>query len=340
MERSGSRGWIGSYAANGGAGLYPLTVTDAGEWRTEPAEDSIRNASHGVRSARHGLVYLVDEVAGTLGAWRFDGAWSCAARVEAGGDGPCFVALDPAEARLAVAHYGSGSAALFDLDPATGLPAPAPARWQAHGHGTDPERQEGPHAHCVVFAPDGSWLYVVDLGTDRIVAFDPGRSFAEPRLAFAAPAGSGPRHLILHPTRPLACLVSELASTITLLAVDGPVLRPLDRCSTLPAGFAGESLGGHIGFAAAGTRVYVTNRGHDSIALFAVADERLALLGHVPSGGASPRFFHLDEGRREMLVAHEEGGGVTRFAVGDDGRLSRRPGALGVPGAVFILGAG
>jgi 6-phosphogluconolactonase len=122
-----------------------------------------------------------------------------------------------------------------------------------------------------------------------------------------------------------------------VLKAGHPTFHEVCRRSTLPRDFRGESLGGHIALDAAGDRLYVTNRGHDSIATFAVEGDTIHPLQHVSSGGASPRHFLLLEAERMMLVANEEAGNVTGFRIRDDGTLERTALDLAVPGAVFLL---
>jgi 6-phosphogluconolactonase len=331
--------WVGSYAENGGRGLYPLYRTLSTGWRASDPFESARNASFGVRSERHGLLYLLDEQGGTLGIYRHENGWTEIARLSTEGAEPCYVTLDAAETRLAVANYASGNIALYSLDAATGVPLGNPVvRW-ATGSGPNPERQKGPHAHCVRFSPDSRQLYHVDLGIDQILAYALEESLGEARLAYGAPSGSGPRHLVFHPARARAFLISELESTVTVLETADTSFRAVGHVSTLPPDFRGESLGGHIGMNASGDRLYVTNRGHDSIATFAVEGDRLSLLEHVPSGGASPRFFLLLETEKRMLVANEEGGNVTAFGIRSDGTLEPEGVCATVPGAVFLFGA-
>jgi len=334
--------FVGTYSSAGGAGLYPLRRA-AGGWSLGEPFSGAANASYGACSARRGVHYLLDEQReGTLGVFRLDrGAWQALARVPTGGREPCYAALSPDENWLAVANYGSGSLALFRLDDA-GLTGEPVAVRPHSGHGPNAERQDGPHAHCAVFSPDGEWLYQTDLGTDEIraFAFDPARGLTGvEQTAWHAPAGSGPRHLVFHPREPIALLVSELASTLTVLDVGEGTLTERQCVSTLPDGFDGDSLGGHLALNAAGTRAYVTNRGHDSIAVFAVDDGTLSLIGHTPSGGASPRFFVLLEVEATLLVANEEGNSVAVFAVQDDGTLAQSA-TVEVPGPAFIFAAG
>ena len=330
-----SRFHVGTYAKDGGRGLVPVTLAPDGLMTPGQPYAAAKNASFAAYSQRHGLHYMVDEQkVGALGVYRRSGdAWDRLARVDTGGAAPCYVALNADETRLAVANYDSGSAALFALD-SDGLPQPQ-ALFQNEGGGLDPERQEGPHVHCARFTPDGA-LYAVDLGTDEILRFD--EELIGTRQVYRAPPGSGPRHLLFVPGRPLAILLSELASTLTLLEVsrDG-MLRPLQIVSTLPAGFKGDSLGGHLALNAAGTRVYVSNRGHDSLALFALEERARELLQHVTSTGAHPRNFVLLEIAGKLVVAHEKDGRVASFTIASDGQLELLGKGAVVPGACCII---
>lgn len=314
---------VGTYSEP--AALYPLRLSPP--WSLGAPYRGAPNASFGACSRRHGLHYLVDERQdGLLRVFRHDvTGWEPLARVSTRGAEPCYVSLDIDERWLAVANYGSGSIALFGLDPRTGLPGGPVAVLANQGGGPIADRQEGPHAHCAIFGPDGKWLYGVDLGTDEVLAFpfDPDRgAVGERSPAFRMPPGSGPRHLVFHPRRPIAFLVTELTSSLVVFDVAGGTLSLRQQISALPPNFAGESLGGHLAINAAGDRVYVSNRGHDSIAVFAFDEAgELSPLQYVPSGDASPRFFLLLERQHLFLVANEEGNSVAVFEVASDGRL-------------------
>lgn len=333
--------FVGTYSAAGGEGVYPLHRSGS-SWSLGGPYRGAPNASYGAYSARHGLHFLVDERAqGMVGAYRRERAgWRPLARVPSGGREPCYAALDPAEDWLAVANYGSGSLSLFRLDPVTGLIGDPVDRRQNAGHGPVADRQEGPHAHCAVFSGDGRWLYQTDLGTDQVLAFALDRErgiLGGRKVAFDAPAGSGPRHLVFHPSEPLAVLVSELASTITLFEVGDGTLRERQSLVTAPSGARDGNLGGHLALNAAGDRVYATNRGHDSIALFALDSARgLIPLGETPAGGASPRFLLLLEDQHTMLVANEEGNSITVFDVREDGALEQC-GEVAVAGPAYLF---
>lgn len=317
------RAWIaGGYADADATGLYLLRHR-IGRLHVEGVVAPIRNVSAGVR--RDALWYLVDEVAGDV-VLVDTMDWRTVERFPSGGDAPCHLALDATRTMLAVANYGDGTTALFALDDG-GLPTGDPDRYCHDGSGPDPERQAGPHAHWVGFGADGT-LYAIDLGSDCIVGFSPyAAGLGRARKVFAAPPGSGPRQIAFHPDRPILYLLSELASTLTVLdrSEDGR-LTARQCVSTLP--FPCNSLGGAI--CIDGDRLYVTNRGHDSVATFAIEpDATVRLIGHRATGGVSPRFLAIDAGH--LLVAHEGQGGVTLLP--RDGPVIAR---ADVPGAAFL----
>lgn len=336
----------GTYRAEHGGGLYPIAFTPRGDrWTQQAPLGAIANASFAVHSRRRDLYYILDERSdGRLDIWRADPAWKQVGSVPTAGADPCHMALDAGERGLAVANYSSGTVAFYALDPATGLPAGSPIVRANSGAGPDRDRQSGPHAHWVGFAPAGRWLHSVDLGTDQVLSYALGARGDDIGPAFAAyrgSPGSGPRHLAFHPTRRTAYLVSELANTITVLAClpDGRFSAD-QTISTLPAGFAGRSQAAHIALDRAGTRLYVSNRGHDSIAVFAIdAHGRLALLQHLGTQGAWPRFFLLLEDHGRLLVANQRSGTITACHVAADGRLAPADGHAAVPGVAFIMHA-
>ncbi|MCG7349269.1 lactonase family protein [Sphingomonas sp. ACRSK] len=333
LAQQSRRVLAGTYVQEGGAGFVPLEPSNGG-WTPGRAFAEIANASFGVRSEARGLRYLVDEQAqGALGIYGRD--FRRLARVSTLGADPCHVALSPDGRVLAVANYSSGSLAVWKLDPATGLPIDEAARIVHAGSGPNRERQAGAHAHWVGFAPGAPLLHSVDLGADAVFAhhLDPrSGALAKTTIAYRAEPGSGPRHLARHPRLPVAYLVAELANTVTILGAEGDgSFRRRGVVSTLPAGFAGSSAAGHIALNRRGGRLYVSNRGHNSIAVFAVArDGGLTLLQHVGCGGDWPRMFLLLEERDEMLVANQRSGTVASLRVGSDGRL-RAAASQGVP---------
>jgi 6-phosphogluconolactonase (cycloisomerase 2 family) len=332
--------WIGTYAGGGGAGVYPLSETGT---LGAPYTDA-SNASFGTYSSRFDLHYLVDEQDdGALGVHRrTDSGWVRLAHVTVDGAAPCHVTLDRTQSCIATANYASGSVSLIRLDPASGLPIGQPMVHANGGSGPVTERQQSPHAHWVGFGLDNRFLYVADLGTDEVLAFavDTERgALGEPHTAFKAAPGSGPRHLLFPARHPKsAYLACELASTLIALDVDGPDLKRRASLSTLPTDWHGPNIVAHIGANAAGDRLYVSNRGHDSIAVFALDEGGdPTLLQHIASGGASPRSFAMVEEEHRMLVVHERDQRVTMLDILPDGTLAPTDFTVHVPGAAFAF---
>lgn len=330
----------GTYAREKGKGLYPVTYDATRDhWSLGVPVREIDDASFGVGGGPGGAYYLVREKAeGEVSAYA--PGWARRGTATTGGADPCYLAIDRASGCLAVANYSSGSVAFHRLDPRTGVPA-APTLFRHSGAGPIHDRQEKPHAHWVGFSPDRRWLHAIDLGADRIFAyrFDPqARTLAPPVVAWHAPAGTGPRHMVRHPDRPIAYVVSELTNSLFMLDVrpDG-TFATRHSISTLPAGHAGASQAAHIAIDRAGRRIYVSNRGHDSIAVFALdAAGTPTLLQHISSGGDWPRIFMLIEAERRLIVGNERSGTLTVFRVAADGRLASTGQSLSVPGVAFL----
>ncbi len=321
----------GTYTGKGGAGLVPIDPTG----RVGPPVTALKDASFGVSRAT-GPRYIVREgPAGRLIAT--DRAGNILADRESGGDDPCHVAIDPAARALAVANYSSGTVSVYPLD-REGLPGDPVVR-QQRGTGPNAERQGGPHAHWVGFTANGRHLHAVDLGADAVFAYAMrGAIPSEPRVAWRAPPGSGPRHLAHHPRLPLAYVVTEMANTlVTLTAASDGSLTTRSTRSLLPADFAGPSQAAHIAIDRRGRRLYASNRGHNSIAVFDLGDDGTPRpIQHIASGGDWPRFFLLLEEAGQLLVANERSGTVAVFAIGSDGRLSPTDERIAIPGVVFL----
>ena len=330
----------GTYASEGGKGLYPLVHDRASRrWRVESPVAGIDDASFAVRGERTGLWYeLREQAAGTVTA--VAPGWRRGATVSTGGADPCHAAFDQASGCLAIANYSSGSIAFHRTDRVTGAPGEA-VTFRHSGTGPDTSRQEGPHAHWVGFSPDRRWLHAVDLGIDSIIAyrFDPKeRTLAAPSPAWRAPPGSGPRHLVWHPRLPRAYVVCEMANMLaTLDSRNDGSFTSAHQASTLPAAFTGASQAAHIAIDRAGRHLYVSNRGHNSIAVFALdRTGQPRLVQHIATGGDWPRMFLLLEDLGQLLVANERSGTITVFVLGADGRLTPTAQRLMIPGVVFL----
>jgi 6-phosphogluconolactonase len=267
-----------------------------------------------------------EEVSGTVSAFAIDPATGDLAFLNkqlTGGLAPAYVSTDQNGRYAFVANYITGNVAVFPVQK-NGELLPASDHNQHHGSGPDP-RQDGPHAHSILPDPSGQFLLSADLGADHILmyGFDPQKGELLPHDPpfISIPAGSGPRHMTFHPYGNFLYVVTECASTILVFAYDGSLgqAQHIQTISTLPDDFTAFSAGADIHFLpnANGRILYASNRGHDSIAIFAVNAEtgRLTLVGHEPTQGKEPRNFALDPTGKYLLAANQNSDSVVVFRI-------------------------
>jgi 6-phosphogluconolactonase len=279
-------------------------------------------------------LYAVNEITGgkgpygTVSAFAIDAATrqlSYLNQQSTHGLAPCYASVEPEGRYCLVANYETGSVCVLPVQ-GDGRLGEATDSVQFSGSGPNPERQEGPHAHMVLSSPDRNFILAVDLGTDRLMAFrlDMQRGKLVPASPpwTQLPHGSGPRHLVFHPHKPFAYVISELQSTVTVLHYleQQGVFESLQTLSTLPADFKGPNLGAEIKIAPSGRFVYTSNRGDDSLAIYAVDQEtgKLSLVGHQSTQGIGPRDFTIDPSGALLLVANQDTDTVVTFWINQD----------------------
>lgn len=206
---------------------------------------------------------------------------------------PCHLTMLSDTHKLYAANYGGGSVSVFGIDADYHL-SPCLQVVQHQGHGKHPLRQEAPHAHQALFLPaDG--LLVLDLGLDEglLYAIQPDGLLGDVRQRLVFPGGSGPRHAALHPAGEALFITCELSNLVVSYHNTPDGWRHVQAISALPEGFHDESYTSAIRVHPDGEHLVVANRGHDSIALFAVSREgEMELLSITPCGGAWPRDCH------------------------------------------------
>jgi 6-phosphogluconolactonase len=260
------------------------------------------------------------------------------------GGAPCYVTIDRTGRFALVANYSGGSVSVLPLGRDGRLGA-ATDLSRHSGSGPNAERQQAPHAHCIVLDPLNRYAFAADLGADRLVCyrFDARRGklapAAEPWVKTAP--GAGPRHFAFHPGGKLAYLVNELDSSVTALSYDGTRgrLRPFQTIGTLPADYSGENTCADIHVSPSGRFLYVSNRGHDSLACYAIARRggRLSLIEHVSTRGRTPRNFAIDPTGRFLLAANQNSHNIVVFRLDSrTGRLSPTGHETEVPSPVCL----
>ncbi len=261
------------------------------------------------------------------------------------GEDPCHLSVEATGRFVLVANYTSGSVAMLPIGD-DGRLGPATEVHQHAGSSVNPERQRGPHAHSITPDPTNRYALVADLGLDQVLVYrlDLERGALPPHDPPSAslPAGAGPRHLAFHPNAPYVYVINELDSTMTACAWDEArgTLRPLQTLSTLPPDFTGRSHCADVHVAPSGRFVYGSNRGHDSIAIFAVEEGsgKLQPLGHMPTGGRTPRNFGIDPRGRFLFAANQDTGTVVTFGIdGATGALAATGHVAEIPAPVCIV---
>lgn len=260
------------------------------------------------------------------------------------GADPCHLAVDPAGRWVLVANYSGGSVCVLPLHEDGSL-GDATDVVQHRGSSVHAVRQAGPHVHYVTFDRDGRHVFVCDLGMDKVTIYrlDAARGVLEPHATPSVPArpGAGPRQIVLHPHGAFAYTINELDSTITAFRYDaaGGNLSEMQTVSTLPPGFTGHSTGAELQISPSGDHLYASNRGHDSIAIFAIdrAEGTLTCTGHESTRGRTPRSFALDGAGEWLLAANQDSDTIAVFRVHRaSGRLTPSGDPLASPTPVCV----
>lgn len=261
-------------------------------------------------------------------------------RQASGGAGPCHLAVDTTGKCLLVANYGDGSIAALAIQ-ADGTLAEPGTVIQHQGSSLNPERQAGPHAHFIIPDPANRFALTCDLGLDQVLVYrlDAAKSTLaanDPPFAAVKP-GSGPRHLAFHPSGRFVFLINEMDSTMMAFAYDAGrgTLKELQTVSTLPENFTGTRSGAEVQVHPSGKFVYGSNRGHNSIAVFALdpASGRLTFLECQSTQGKTPRHFALDPTGQWLLAENQDSDSIVVF------RVDSKTGRLSPTGQTVSVGA-
>lgn len=256
-----------------------------------------------------------------------------------GGGDPSYLSLDQTGKYAFVANYGAGNLAVFALQ-ADGQLGERTAFVQHTGSSVDPRRQTHAYAHSIVASPDNHYVLVADLGVDKVFVYrfnpqDGSLKANDPPSARIA-MGSGPRHLRFHPNGRWVYVLNELSSTIVCFnwnAATGK-LGEFQTTSTLPADFLALNTAAEIIVHPGGKFLYASNRGHDSLAVFAIDPQSgwLKLVEHVPSGGKIPRNFTFDPTGKWILCSNHGSEKAAVFSVDENtGRLRQSGPPIPVP---------
>ncbi len=286
------------------------------------------------------FLYAANEVSnfdaqksGSVSAFAIDagsGKLALLNRVSSRGNGPCFVAVDRSGKNALAANYGGGSVAVLPIGE-DGRLGEATAFVQHSGSSVNRSRQAGPHAHSINVSPDNRFAIAADLGLDKLLIyrFDAAKGTLAPNdpPSTSLNPGAGPRHFAFHPNGKFAYAINELQSTITVFDYDASrgALKESQTLTTLPPDFKGQNSTAEVQVHPNGKFAYGSNRGHDSIAVFAVdaGSGKLRPVEHASTKGKTPRNFSIDPTGKYLFAANQDTNNVVIFRLDPaSGRLT------------------
>jgi 6-phosphogluconolactonase len=237
-------------------------------------------------------------------------------RQSCGGKNPVHLSIDPTGRWIITANYSGGSVGVVPIEKDGTLGPRSDLVTLTGEPGPDGKRQTSSHPHDVVFDPSGRFIAVPDLGFDRIFVFRldaaSGKLTANDPPFVKTRAGAGPRHIAFHPAMPFAYVINELGSSVATYRFDAQrgSLQPIQIVPSTPASYTGNNHGAEVAVAPSGQTVYASNRGHDSIGVFAVnaQDGTLTPVGWALTNAKSPRFFCLDPAAKTLYAANADEG--------------------------------
>jgi len=316
-----------------GKGIYSFRFDpETGRLSPHGLTENVRNPSYLCFDEKRQYLYCVNEMkewegqfGGGVSAFRINGENGNLTYLNSKptkGTDPCHLTVDRTGQFLFVANFASGSFIGYRIA-ADGSLGDEIAFVQHEGSSIDPRRQAGPHAHAVEFSLDGRFVYVPELGLDKVMIYrlDQSTGAVTPAAlpSVSVVPGAGPRQLVMHPKGGFAYLINELNSTMTAYGFDSETgaLTELQTLSTLPDGFSGASSCAEVQITADGRFLYGSNRGHDSLAIYAVDAETGALTptGHESTQGRIPRNFVVDPTGRFLVAANQDTDNLVPFRI-------------------------
>jgi 6-phosphogluconolactonase len=319
---------VGTYTGGKSVGIYVYKFnSDDGSFK-EISYVKTSNPSFVAISPNQKFVYAVHEDAanngkgGEISAFAFDkktGELNYINEEPTDGDHPCYVLVDKTGKWVIAANYTSGSLSVLPVkkDGRVGRPA---TTIQHEGSGINKERQSKPHVHCTVLSPDNRFLFVADLGIDKVMIYSFNAvtgKLAPAKQPFAKSVdGSGPRHFTFHPNNKYAYLIEELSGTVVAYQYNNGSLKNIQRISSMPANdtsFAGSA---DIHVSPDGKFLYASNRStSNTIAIFKVNPQtgKLTVVGHQSTLGQTPRNFNFDPSGNFLLVGNQNSDQIVIF---------------------------
>jgi len=324
--------YVGTYTDHGSKGIYAYRFdSSTGKMTSLGLAAEATEPSFLAIDSRGRFLYAVNETetyngkpTGAVSAFTIQpdtGKLSLLNQVSSRGTDPAHIILDRTGKYALVANYTSGSVAVFALLK-DGRLGEVTSFVQHKGSSVNPERQKGPHAHAIALSPDNRFAVVADLGLDQLLVYSfdaaKGTLGTQPQIVKASP-GAGPRHLVFSTDGRFLYMLNEMQSSVISYSYDAAsgALHELQTISSLPKGFSGENTAAEIEIDPSGKFVFGSNRGDDSIAVFAI-ESRTGMLTHVETdstGGKTPRNFAIDPTGSWLLAANQDSDNIVVFRI-------------------------
>lgn len=330
--------YVGTYTTGDSKGIYAYRYNgDTGELQSLGLVAETENPSFLTADAKGEHLFAVNEVqkykgesSGGVSSFNIDRkSWKLSAinEVASHGADPCYISLDRTGRFALVANYTGGNVAVIPIA-ADGRLSDASSVVKDEGTlGPNKERQESPHAHWIAATARNRFVYVSDLGLDRVLIYKfdadhgtlaQGSSNQKDFYSATLAPGTGPRHVAFSSNGRFMYVLGEMDATVTVFSNESnEQYKAIQKVSGLPAGFSGENTAAEVVIHPNGKYLYTSNRGADDIAEFKIdsSSGKLTLVGQVPSGGKEPRNFALDPTGKRMLVANQVSGNIVEYDV-------------------------
>lgn len=334
---------LGSYTRKDSKGVYQIQLDEENDMLID-LKNIIQedNSTYLDTAQNNDFLYTVakDGENGGIAAYQLDGEgnYSLINRVMLKGAPPCYVAVDGVRQLVYGANYHQGIVTSYKIEEDGSLTLADKVQHTGDGPHAN---QDGPHAHYADLTPDDR-LVACDLGNDTVYTYNVSRDGKLTEVAkFHAKPGTGPRHLVFHPKKPIAYLFGELSSDIVVLSYNGETgeFTEIETVSTLPEGFNEFNGGAAIRITKDGKYLYASNRGHNSVVVYRISDDgkHLETVEWVSVEGDFPRDFNLSEDEEFVVVANQKSDNLTLFKrQADTGKLILKQKDIYAPEVVCV----
>jgi len=343
--------YVGTYSTRGSEGIYVFEFDRAnGALRQLQTVSNAKSPSFLAIHPSGKFLYSVNEAAqnsGGVSAYAIDrktGKLALINQQSSHGKGPCYISVDDQGKVAFVANYGEGTFTVLPIE-ASGALGAATDTIRYTGTGPDQQRQDKPHIHSATVSPDNRFVYVADLGTDKLYIYeiDAANKKVKPAQTpyVTVKPGSGPRHLAFYPNGKYAYLVEEMVSSVAAFSRDaktGNLTLLADNVKTLPADFTGKNTSADIHTDPQGKFLYQSNRGYNALAVLALgADGKPTLVAQQSTEGKTPRNFLVDPKGEYVLAANQDTDDIVVFKMdAKTGKLTPTGTKVSVPSPVCL----